>query len=127
MRVSCWVCICATPPLPARLLRSSLSKSALEEDATARGAWVGAEPEFVRSRKKDDGQRQGAWNTEGLQVGHLGLARWSWTAAARSCLFWPPCFAVPSVPSYGSSCIPTCPVSNSVHQSAERPALSTMP
>lgn len=52
---------------------SSLSKSALEEDATARGAWVGAEPEFVRSRKKDDGQRQGAWNTEGLQGVALAL------------------------------------------------------
>ncbi|GLC50621.1 2,3-dihydroxyphenylpropionate/2, 3-dihydroxicinnamic acid 1,2-dioxygenase [Pleodorina starrii] len=45
---------------------STLARSSLEDESSSRTAWVGAEPEFVRSRRKDEQSRGGVWRTEGL-------------------------------------------------------------
>lgn len=37
-------------------------------------SWVGAAPEFVRSRK-EKGERSGVWNTAGLQGAEVDLVR----------------------------------------------------
>eukprot|EP00195_Chlamydomonas_chlamydogama_P004953 CAMPEP_0202902464 /NCGR_PEP_ID=MMETSP1392-20130828/16864_1 /ASSEMBLY_ACC=CAM_ASM_000868 /TAXON_ID=225041 /ORGANISM="Chlamydomonas chlamydogama, Strain SAG 11-48b" /LENGTH=1205 /DNA_ID=CAMNT_0049589227 /DNA_START=175 /DNA_END=3794 /DNA_ORIENTATION=- len=53
----------------------TLSLSSFEEEARgSTGSWVGAAPEFVRSRKKD-GERQGVWNTNGLEGVALELVK----------------------------------------------------
>lgn len=39
--------------------------SSFEEEARGSGVWVGAGPEFVKS-KHDKGQRDRGWSTEGL-------------------------------------------------------------
>ncbi|GLI64789.1 hypothetical protein VaNZ11_008194 [Volvox africanus] len=52
----------------------AVSRSSFEEESVARGAWVGAEPEFVRSRRKEEG-REGVWRTEGLSGVALELVR----------------------------------------------------
>ncbi|KAG2449840.1 hypothetical protein HYH02_005363 [Chlamydomonas schloesseri] len=51
-----------------------LSKSSFEEESCSRGAWVGADPEFVRSRKKDE-RPAGVWRTEGLSGVALALVQ----------------------------------------------------
>ncbi|GIL64105.1 hypothetical protein Vafri_18076 [Volvox africanus] len=53
----------------------AVSRSSFEEESVARGAWVGAEPEFVRSRRKDEQEREGVWRTEGLSGVALELVR----------------------------------------------------
>ncbi|EFJ49323.1 hypothetical protein VOLCADRAFT_90138 [Volvox carteri f. nagariensis] len=62
-----------------------MSRSSLEEESAARTAWVGAEPEFVRSRRKDEEQlRGGVWRTEGLSGVALELVRGD-EAASSEC------------------------------------------
>ncbi|GIL76478.1 hypothetical protein Vretimale_6018 [Volvox reticuliferus] len=53
----------------------AVSRSSFEEESVARGAWVGAEPEFVRSRRKDEQGREGVWRTDGLSGVALELVR----------------------------------------------------
>ncbi|KAG2437888.1 hypothetical protein HXX76_005505 [Chlamydomonas incerta] len=51
-----------------------LSRSSFEEESGTRGAWVGAGPEFVRERKKDE-RPSGVWRTEGLSGVALELVK----------------------------------------------------
>ena len=48
--------------------------TSFEEEARSTSAWVGADPEFVQSRK-DGGARQGVWDTVGLEGAELDLVR----------------------------------------------------
>lgn len=52
---------------------SPSSPSDLDQQAGSGRAWVGAAPEFVRSKPK--AERQGQWTTEGLQGVALDMVR----------------------------------------------------
>ena len=54
--------------------------SSFEEEARGSGVWVGAGPEFVKS-KQDKGQRDRGWVTEGLSGVPLDLVQGDQKAA----------------------------------------------